>query len=80
MIGLLGLTGLIGWFLILDIRRRTEAEEALRDAQQQLLASNRQLELLALKDALTGLANRRCFDETLTVEARRAQRDGTSLA
>ncbi len=23
---------------------------------------------------------RRCFDETLTVEARRAQRDGTSLA
>ncbi|MBH3445063.1 GGDEF domain-containing protein [Pseudomonas moraviensis] len=80
VIGLLGLTGLIGWFLILDIRRRTEAEEALRDAQQQLLASNRQLELLALKDALTGLANRRCFDETLTVEARRAQRDGTSLA
>ena len=80
VIGLLGLTGLIGWFLILDMRRRTEAEEALRDAQQQLLASNRQLELLALKDALTGLANRRCFDETLTVEARRAQRDGTSLA
>ncbi|UST71786.1 sensor domain-containing diguanylate cyclase [Pseudomonas moraviensis] len=78
--GLLGLTGLIGWFLILDIRRRTEAEEALLDAQQQLLASNRQLELLALKDALTGLANRRCFDETLAVEARRAQRDGTSLA
>jgi diguanylate cyclase (GGDEF)-like protein len=80
VVGLLGLTGLIGWFLILDIRRRTEAEEALRDAQQQLLASNRQLELLALKDALTGLANRRCFDETLAVEARRAQRDGTSLA
>ncbi|WKV86197.1 sensor domain-containing diguanylate cyclase [Pseudomonas sp. B24_DOA] len=80
VVGLLGLTGLIGWFLILDIRRRTAAEEALRDAQQQLLASNRQLELLAMKDALTGLANRRCFDETLAVEARRAQRDGTSLA
>ncbi|AZF20984.1 sensor domain-containing diguanylate cyclase [Pseudomonas sp. R3-52-08] len=78
--GLLGLTGLIGWFLILDIRRRTEAEEALRIAQQQLLDSNRQLELLAMKDALTGLANRRCFDETLALEARRAQRDGTTLA
>jgi diguanylate cyclase (GGDEF)-like protein len=78
--GLLGLTGLIGWFLILDIRRRTAAEEALRVTQLQLLDSNRQLALLAKKDALTGLANRRCFDETLAHEARRAQRDGTSLA
>ena len=78
--GLLGLTGLIGGFLILDIRRRTAAEEALRVAQQQLLDSNRQLAQLAKKDALTGLANRRCFDETLALEARRAQREGTSLA
>jgi len=78
--GLLGLTGLIGWFLILDIRRRTQIEGELRIAQQQLLGSNRQLELLAMKDALTGLANRRCFDQTLATEARRAQRDGSSLA
>ncbi|WP_322843817.1 sensor domain-containing diguanylate cyclase [Pseudomonas sp. B33.4] len=78
--GLLGLTGLIGWFLILDIRRRTQVEGELRIAQQQLLGSNRQLELLAMKDALTGLANRRCFDQTLASEARRAQRDGSSLA
>ena len=78
--GLLGLTGLIGWFLILDIRRRTRAEDQLRGTQQQLLSSNRQLELLAMKDALTGLANRRCFDQSLAMEARRAQRDGTTLA
>lgn len=78
--GLLGLTGLIGWFLILDIRRRTQVEGELRIAQQQLLGSNRQLELLAMNDALTGLANRRCFDQTLTTEARRAKRDGSSLA
>jgi diguanylate cyclase (GGDEF)-like protein len=78
--GLLGLTGLIGWFLILDIRRRTKAEDRLRGAQQQLLSSNRQLELLAMKDALTSLANRRCFDESLAMEARRAQREGTTLA
>jgi diguanylate cyclase (GGDEF)-like protein len=78
--GLLGLTGLIGWCLILDIRRRTQVEGELRIAQQQLLGSNRQLELLAMKDALTGLANRRCFDQTLATEARRAQRDGSSLA
>lgn len=77
---LLGLTGVIGWFLILDIRRRTQVEGELRDTQQQLLGTNRQLELLAMKDALTGLANRRCFDQTLEMEARRAKRDGTSLA
>ncbi|WP_460141989.1 sensor domain-containing diguanylate cyclase [Pseudomonas sp. S2_E01] len=78
--GLLGLTGLIGWFLILDIRRRTQVEAQLLTTQQQLLSSNGQLELLAMKDALTGLANRRCFDESLAREARRAQREGTSLA
>ncbi|MFP0196343.1 diguanylate cyclase [Pseudomonas sp. PHC1] len=77
---LLGLTGIIGWFLILDIRRRTQVEGELRDTQQQLLGTNRQLELLAMKDALTDLANRRCFDQTLEMEARRAKRDGTSLA
>jgi diguanylate cyclase (GGDEF)-like protein len=80
VIGLLGLTGLIGRFLILDIRRRTRAEDQLRGTQEQLLSSNRQLELLAMKDALTGLANRRCFDESLAMEARRAKRDGTTLA
>lgn len=78
--GLLALTGLFGWFLILDIRRRTQVEDELRGTQQQLLASNRQLELLALRDALTGLANRRCFDQTFAQEVRRAQREGTSLA
>ena len=77
---LLVLAGIIGLFLIAHIRRRIKVEAELRVAQQQLLCSNRQLELLAMKDALTGLANRRCFDETLAIEARRAQRDGVSLA
>ncbi|WP_248752400.1 diguanylate cyclase [Pseudomonas sp. MWU15-20650] len=77
--GLLSLTGLIGRLLILDIRRRTEVEGQLRQTQQQLLSSNQQLESLAMKDALTGLANRRCFDERLAVETRRAKRQSTSL-
>ncbi|MCY1449275.1 Phytochrome-like protein cph2 [compost metagenome] len=33
-----------------------------------------------MKDALTGLPNRRCFDKSLAMEARRAKRDGTTLA
>lgn len=76
---LLTLTGIIGWLLILHIRRRIKVESELLSTQQQLLDSNRQLEMLAMKDALTGLANRRCFDEALLMEARRAQRDGSSL-
>lgn len=38
------------------------------------------LETLAAKDALTGLANRRTFDDTLAVEVRRASRAGTPLS
>ncbi|QVM93841.1 GGDEF domain-containing protein [Pseudomonas entomophila] len=78
--GLLALTGVIGWMLIRAIRRRITVQDQLREAQQQLLVSNQQLERLAMNDALTGLANRRRFDETLALEARRAQRDDTSLA
>ncbi len=36
-------------------------------------------ELLARTDALTGLANRRAFDETAQMEIQRAQRYGTPL-
>jgi len=78
--GLLGLTGLIGWWLLRAMRRRSDAEGELRVAQQHLLDSNRQLERLAMHDALTGLANRRCFDETLHQEFARARRNGTALA
>ncbi|PSS58454.1 sensor domain-containing diguanylate cyclase [Pseudomonas sp. BBP2017] len=77
---MLVVTGGIGWMLIRDIRRRIAAEGELRVAQQQLLDSNQQLERLAMNDALTGLANRRCFDETLAVEVHRAQRNNTPLA
>jgi diguanylate cyclase (GGDEF)-like protein/PAS domain S-box-containing protein len=38
------------------------------------------LESLACTDALTGLANRRAFDEALDLEWRRARRDGTALS
>lgn len=38
------------------------------------------LETLAIEDSLTGLANRRCFDERLKEEWARAYRDRSSLA
>ncbi|WP_273822533.1 sensor domain-containing diguanylate cyclase [Pseudomonas asplenii] len=78
--GLLMLTGFIGVLLICDIRRRNHVEEELRVVQSQLLEKNHQLARMAMDDALTGLANRRCFDERLLVEVNRAQRDRTPLA
>lgn len=77
--GLLMLTGTIGWVLIRTINRRIAIEGELRVAQHQLLDSNQQLERLAMHDALTGLANRRCFDQTLAQETSRARREETPL-
>lgn len=53
--------------------------ETLRDITQQKEAQVA-LQRLATKDGLTGIANRRCFDEALLAEWHRAQRDQTSLA
>ncbi|MCO8160928.1 sensor domain-containing diguanylate cyclase [Pseudomonas sp. LJDD11] len=68
-----------GLVLLRHIKRRIESESELLIARQQLLSSNEKLEQLALQDPLTGLANRRCFDERLLMESSRAQRNGTTL-
>ncbi len=47
---------------------------------QELAEANSRLEELAREDPLTGLANRRAFDEALSAEWRRAQRSGEPLA
>lgn len=55
----------------------------LRDllaSQEALRSANRRLEQLSRSDPLTGLPNRRCFDETEHVEFRRAQRSGLPLS
>jgi diguanylate cyclase (GGDEF)-like protein len=46
----------------------------------QAASANRLLSDLARHDGLTGLPNRRCLDETLEMEWRRATRDGTPLS
>ncbi|WP_338431622.1 diguanylate cyclase domain-containing protein [Synechococcus elongatus] len=45
----------------------------------QLAAANQQLLRLAQSDGLTGLANRRCFDQSLVTEWNRALRDQQAL-
>lgn len=49
-------------------------------AYQQTRAANAQLALLASHDYLTGLLNRRAWDDLLEREIRRAARNGASLA
>ncbi|MGP6156334.1 MAG: diguanylate cyclase [Vulcanimicrobiaceae bacterium] len=53
--------------------------ETLRDMTEQKLAQTA-LQSLAVKDGLTGIANRRSFDETLEAEWLRAQREGVPLS
>lgn len=62
------------------LRQRDEAFRALRDSQRKLLEVNIELERLMKSDGLTGLANRRHFDECLDREWRRARRAGSELS
>jgi diguanylate cyclase (GGDEF)-like protein len=47
---------------------------------RELEAANTKLAQLSMSDGLTGIANRRCFDERLAAEWERAARAGTTLA
>lgn len=47
---------------------------------RELEAANRKLRDLSMSDGLTGIANRRCFDERIAEEWRRCAREGASLA
>jgi diguanylate cyclase (GGDEF)-like protein len=63
-----------------DVTARKQAEDALAEVNAQLAEANRALEALALRDGLTGLANRRGFDAQLAEEWRRAGRQRFPIA
>jgi two-component system chemotaxis family response regulator WspR len=64
----------------LTLLQRDEAYRALRVSQQQLLDTNLVLQRLMNSDGLTGLSNRRHFDEYLELEWRRAARDQAQMS
>ncbi len=77
--------------IIRDITRRKQSESKIEEYQQHLKvlveAKTRELELANKKlqemvniDSLTGLANRRYFDEVLNTEIRRSIRTNSSLS
>ncbi len=57
-----------------------ELERRVEERTDQLQATNLQLDKLCRTDALTGVANRRQFDETLAVEISRAERTEQPLS
>lgn len=61
-------------------RQLAEANQALAAQAGQLAEANQQLKQLSYVDGLTGVANRRHFDEMLEEECRRARRVGSALA
>lgn len=60
----------------------TQVGVAIHQAElyQQLQQANQKLEALAVKDGLTNIANRRCFDETLDRQWQRLKRERKPLA
>jgi diguanylate cyclase (GGDEF)-like protein len=65
--------------LLLFAALAAQLEQIQREAAEQARAAAEQRRL-ALTDGLTGIANRRAYDEALSREWDRASRDGTALA
>lgn len=60
--------------------QRDEAFKELRELQVELEKSNAELQKLSSLDGLTGIANRRSFDEFINIECLRSARENTTLS
>ena len=60
--------------------QRDDAFRSLQESQRQLEELNVQLLHLSLRDGLTGVANRRHFNEHMEIEWRRMRREGSPLS
>ncbi|HEY8909112.1 MAG TPA: diguanylate cyclase [Desulfosporosinus sp.] len=67
-------------FIVRDITERKLAEQQIQELVQQLEIERNTAQLNSMTDSLTGLANRRCFDEALGIEFYRSKRSGSTLS
>jgi diguanylate cyclase (GGDEF)-like protein len=56
------------------LNAKLNAMQRIAEMRQALQRANQKLKLMTMRDGLTGLANRRHFDETIVKEAKRAMR------
>jgi len=63
-----------------ETARRKARETELLEVTRQLQAANEMLQNLSYLDGLTGIANRRHFDQEFLQESRRSKREKTSLS
>ncbi|MFZ0500446.1 MAG: GGDEF domain-containing protein [Steroidobacteraceae bacterium] len=75
----LGAISIVGSLAAYGLRNMLSQAQLL-ESEDQLLESRKVLERASLIDPLTGVGNRRAFDQTLEREWSRAQRAGESLA
>lgn len=66
--------------LVIYAIRTTVLQTRYLEAQSELQEARDRLEAISLEDGLTGVANRRCFDQTLAQEWHRAARTRQPLA
>lgn len=64
---------------LIEYRAKQKLETTVQERTQELLELNKKLQLLSQEDGLTGLFNRRYFDEVVTKEWKRMQRQQTDL-
>ncbi|WP_051261654.1 GGDEF domain-containing protein [Desulfovibrio inopinatus] len=62
------------------LNQKSMLEKTVEERTTELREINEKLSLMSQTDALTGLANRRCFDNTLQSEWARARRTGQPLS
>jgi diguanylate cyclase (GGDEF)-like protein len=79
LLALLAAYAAMQWRVRALAARTRELETEVAARTRDLVAARDELARLATEDALTGIANRRRFDEVLAREWRHAQRDGTQI-
>jgi diguanylate cyclase (GGDEF)-like protein len=70
----------VGARLVRQIIIRDQLEAELRIVEEHLQERNQELTVLAIADGLTGIANRRHFEDTLRLELKRSRRTGAPLS